>query len=137
MKKYGVPPEGAAASAKQSPVAAHNQNSAKNSGKEDDDDGEQQSLTVDAKNSVDKRPVKFLKATLVSVDCSKSPAAVLSVSRAGKVLKFHTPNYKSLAVIGAADFSCTWKGMAVNLNYRAGGKVDGDLVSIEIPEAGH
>ena len=137
LKKYGVPPEGAAASAKQSPVAAHNQNSAKNSGKEDDDDGEQQSLTVDAKNSVDKRPVKFLKATLVSVDCSKSPAAVLSVSRAGKVLKFRTPNYKSLAVIGAADFSCTWKGMAVNLNYRAGGKMDGDLVSIEIPEAGH
>jgi len=71
------------------------------------------------------------------VDCSKPPAALVSVSRGGKILKFRTPDYKSLAVIGAADFSCAWKGIPVNLNYRAGGKADGDLVSIEIPEAGH
>jgi hypothetical protein len=41
-----------------------------------------------------------------------------------------------LAVIGSTDFSCAWKSIPVNLNYRAGGKMDGDLVSIEIPEAG-
>ena len=89
-----------------------------------------------AKTTIDRRPVKFLKATLVSVDCSKAPAAVLSVSRGSKVLKFGVADYKSLAVIGASDFSCSWKGIAVNLNYRAGGKLDGDLVSVEIPEAG-
>ena len=137
LKKYGVPPEEAAASAKWSPVAAPNGDSASGSKKEpDSDDDATSSSPVNVKTTVDNRPVKFLKATLVSVDCSKPPAAVLSVSRGGKVLKFRAANYKSLAVIGAPDFSCSWKGIAVNLNYRAGGKLEGDLVSVEIPEAG-
>ena len=38
----------------------------------------------------------------------------------------------ALAVIGAGEFSCEWKGVPVNVNYKAGGKADGDLVSIEI-----
>jgi tetratricopeptide (TPR) repeat protein len=134
LKKYGVAPEEAAAAAKSTPGAASNQKS------EDDDDSDSEqpasSSPVNVKTTVDKRPVTFLKATLVSVDCSKSPAAVLSVSRRGKILKFRTADYKSLAVIGPTDFSCKWKGIPVNLNYRAGGKMDGDLVSIEVPEAG-
>jgi tetratricopeptide (TPR) repeat protein len=137
LKKYGVPPEEAAASAKSSPVAAPNGDSASGTQKEpDNDDDATSSSPVNVKTTIDNRPVKFLKATLVSVDCSKPPAAVLSVSRGGKVLKFRAANYKSLAVIGAPDFSCTWKGIAVNLNYRAGGKMEGDLVSVEIPDAG-
>jgi tetratricopeptide (TPR) repeat protein len=136
LKKYGVPPEEAEASAKSSPIAAPNQDSTKDSQNEADSDEEASSVSPSsAKTTIDKRPVRFLKATLVSVDCSKSPAAVLSVSRENKVLKFHVADYKSLAVIGASDFSCSWKGIAVNLNYRAGGKLDGDLVSVEIPGA--
>ena len=138
LKKYGVPPEEAAAAAKSNPVAAPNQKSAKDEDEDSDgDDAVSSSSPVNVKTTVDRRPVTFLKATLLSVDCSKPPAALVSVSRGGKILKFRTPDYKSLAVIGAADFSCAWKGIPVNLNYRAGGKADGDLVSIEIPEAGH
>jgi hypothetical protein len=135
LKKYGVAPEEAAASAKSNPGVASNQKSAND---DDDSDSDQpaSSSPVNVKTTVDKRPVTFLKATLVSVDCSKPPAAVLSVSRRGKILKFRTSDYKSLAVIGPTDFSCKWKGIPVNLNYRAGGKMDGDLVSIEVPEAG-
>jgi tetratricopeptide (TPR) repeat protein len=136
LKKYGVTPQ-EATSAKSTSVTSANQKSADD---EDEDSGSDQtpssSSPVNVKTTVDKRPVTFLKATLLSVDCSKPPAAVLSVTRGGKVLKFRTPDYKSLAVIGPTDFSCSWKRMAVNLNYRAGGKMDGDLVSIEIPEAG-
>jgi tetratricopeptide (TPR) repeat protein len=137
LKKYGVPPEDAAPSAKSNPVAAPNQESTRNSQDDSDsDEAASSSSPTSTKTTIDKRPVKFLKATLVSVDCSKPPAAVLSVSRGSKVLKFGVADYKSLAVIGASDFSCSWKGIAVNLNYRAGGKLDGDLVSVEIPEAG-
>jgi tetratricopeptide (TPR) repeat protein len=137
LKKYGVAPE-ETASGKPGPVAAPNQKSAKDEDEDSDsDEAVSSSSPVNVKTTVDKRPVTFLKATLLSVDCSKPPAALLSVSRGGKILKFRTPDYKSLAVIGAADFSCSWKGIPVNLNYRAGGKADGDLVSIEIPEAGH
>jgi len=137
LKKYGVPPQEAAASAKSNPVAAPNQDSLKNSqGDSDRDQAASSSSPVNVNTSIDRRPVKFLKATLVSVDCSKPPAAVLSVSRGSKVLKFGVADYKSLAVIGASDFSCSWKGIAVNLNYRPGGKLDGDLVSVELPDAG-
>jgi tetratricopeptide (TPR) repeat protein len=135
LKKYGVLPEEAAA-AKSNPVTAPNQESANDDQDSDSDQASSSSSPVNVVPKVDKRPVTFLKATLLSVDCSKPPAAILSVSRGGKVLKFRTTDYKSLAVIGAADFSCAWKRIPVNLNYRAGGKSDGDLVSVEIPEAG-
>jgi tetratricopeptide (TPR) repeat protein len=137
LKKYGVAPEEAAATAKSNPGAAPNEKSAKDDDENSDSDqAASSSSPVNVKTTVDKRPVTFLKATLLSVDCSKPPAAVISVSRGRKILKFRTVDYKSLAVIGAADFSCTWKSIPVNLNYRAGGKADGDLVSVEIPEAG-
>ncbi len=136
LKKYGVAPEEAAGSAKPKSITANDEKSAKDDDEDSDSDQPASSSPVNVKPTVDKRPVTFLKATLVSVDCSKSPAAVLSVSRGGKILKFRTADYKSVAVIGPTDFSCSWKGVPVNLNYRAGGKMDGDLVSIEITEAG-
>jgi tetratricopeptide (TPR) repeat protein len=80
----------------------------------------------------DKRAIQFLKGKLVSVDCSQAPSAILTVSAGAKVLKLRTPDYKSLTLIGADDFSCDWKGRTVAVNYRAGGKADGDLVSIEV-----
>jgi hypothetical protein len=134
LKKYGVAPEEAAAAAKSNASAV----SSGKSGEDDEDSDSEHgssSSPVNVKTTIDKRPVTFLKAMLVSVDCSKPPAAVISVSRRGKILKFRTLDYKSLAVIGP-DFSCAWKQIPVNINYRAGGKMDGDLVSIEIPEAG-
>lgn len=133
LKKYGVPPQEAAASQKSNTAAAPNQ---KSDDEDSDSDQASSSSPVNVKTTVDKRPVTFLKATLLSVDCSKPPAAIISVSRGGKILKFRTPDYKSLAVIGPTDFSCAWKQIPVNLNYRAGGKADGDLVSIEVSEAG-
>ncbi len=80
----------------------------------------------------DKRAIQFLKGKLVSIDCSQAPSAILTVSAGAKVLKLRTPDYKSLTLIGADDFSCDWKGRMVAVNYRAGGKADGDLVSIEV-----
>jgi len=80
----------------------------------------------------DKRAIQFLKGKLVSVDCSQAPSAILIVSAGAKVLKLRAQDYKSLTLIGADDFSCDWKGRTVAVNYRAGGKADGDLVSIEV-----
>jgi Tetratricopeptide repeat len=139
LKKYGVPPAEAAVSAKQSSVTAPNQDSANDSEKGDAIDTGSSSpsrSSANTKTAIDKRPVKFMKATLLSVDCSKAPTAVLSVSQGSKVVKLRAPDYKSVAVIGAPSFSCAWKRIAVNVNYRAGVGF-GDLVSIEIPETGH
>lgn len=124
IEKYGVPPEEAKERAK---VAAQNADDV------DEDDSQPAAKPVEKEPAIDKRPVKFVKGTLISVDCSKSPGAVLSVSQNGRTLKIRTGDYKSAAVIGAEAFSCEWKGIAVNLNYRASAGLTGDLVSIEIP----
>ena len=80
----------------------------------------------------DKRTIQFVKGKLVAVDCSQPPSAVLTVSAGAKMLKLRTEDYKSLTLIGADNFSCEWKSRTVAINYKAGGKADGDLVSVEL-----
>ena len=80
----------------------------------------------------DKRPAKFLQGRLIGVDCSQSPAAVLTVTSGASVLKLRTPNYKSLLLIGVDTFSCDWNNRSVSVNYKPGGLSDGDLVSVEV-----
>ncbi len=126
LKKYGVPPQ-EEVPAKQTASAAPEKEKLHN-----EEDEESPAKPTSTEPEIDKRPVKFLKATLVSVDCSQAPAAVLALSQGNKTLRFRAPNYKSVAVIGAGEFSCEWKNVPVNVNYRAGGKLDGDLVSIEV-----
>jgi hypothetical protein len=82
--------------------------------------------------TADKRPAKFLQGRLVGVDCSQSPAAILSVASGGVVLKLRTANYKSLMLIGADSFSCAWNDRSVSVNYKPGGLSDGDLLSVEV-----
>jgi tetratricopeptide (TPR) repeat protein len=82
--------------------------------------------------TADRRPSKFLQGRLVDVDCSQTPAAVLTVSSGGVVMKLRTANYKSLLLIGADAFSCEWSNRSVSVNYKSGGLSDGDLVSLEV-----
>ena len=69
---------------------------------------------------------------MVDVDCSQSPAAVLTVAAGGLELKLRAADYKSLLLIGADDFSCEWHDRQVTVNYKPGGMTDGDLVSLEV-----
>ena len=80
----------------------------------------------------DNRPTKFLKGRLVAVDCSHTPAAILTVTDEGATLKLRTANYKSMVLIGADDFSCDWRDRRVTVNYKAAGPNNGDLVSLEV-----
>jgi tetratricopeptide (TPR) repeat protein len=125
LKKFGVRPQD-----ETGPRKSITANTQKREEVEDEDTEAKPAPTVEP--PVDRRPVQFLKAKLVSVDCSQAPAAVVTLAEAGKTLKLRAADYKSLAVIGSAGFSCDWKDMAVNINYKRGGKMDGDLVSIEV-----
>jgi hypothetical protein len=82
--------------------------------------------------TADRRPSKFVQGRLVDVDCSQSPAAVLTVTSGAAVLKLRTSDYKSLLLIGADAFSCEWNGRSVSVNYKPGGMLDGDVVSLEV-----
>ncbi len=80
----------------------------------------------------DKRPVLFLKGTLVSTSCAPSGNATLTVYAGKKKIQLTTPDYKKLVLIGADQFSCDWKDRSVSVNYRASSATTGDLVSLEV-----
>jgi len=122
-------------------VASGNANSSKNLSKQSspfdvlEEDAAKRAAAAEAKQSTgtaDTRPAKFFQGRLVGVDCSQSPAAVLTVTAGGVVLKLRTPDYKSLLLIGADSFSCSWNDRSVSVNYKPGGLSDGDLVSVEV-----
>lgn len=77
-------------------------------------------------------PVQFLKGKIVSSDCSKPPEATVTIVSGMTTYKMHAADYKSLLVIGEDQFSCEWKNRVVSVNYRAVGKHEGELVSIEV-----
>jgi tetratricopeptide (TPR) repeat protein len=149
LKKYGIPPQAetktqpqqtttAAPPSSPSPPASPSNSPSSTSKKpaepprteaEASDDHPEQ---PPAPPQPDHRPIQFMKGKLVAVDCSQAPSAILTVSAGTKVLKLRTDNYKSLMLIGADEFSCDWKSRPVAVNYRAGGKADGDLVSVEV-----
>ena len=76
-------------------------------------------------------PVQFLKGKIVGSDCSKPPEATVTILSGMTTYKLHASDYKSLLVIGEDQFSCDWKNRLVSVNYRAVGKNEGELVSIE------
>jgi tetratricopeptide (TPR) repeat protein len=125
-QKYGVS-DATAASAKRlstqsSPFDVLEQDAAKRAAAEQ----------TQSSGTADKRPSKFFQGRLVGVDCSQSPAAVLTVTSGGVVLKLRTADYKSLLLIGADKFSCAWNDRSVSVNYKPGGLSDGDLLSVEV-----
>ena len=77
-------------------------------------------------------PIRYLKGTLLSVDCAAAPAATLSVRAGGRTWKILTANYQKMALIGADEFSCQWHDRRVAVNYRAMSAGEGALVSLEL-----
>jgi tetratricopeptide (TPR) repeat protein len=140
LKKFGIPPRdesGKADAGNPKPITAKSSSPGKDMEDDSDDDPSDSTDSAAkpapvAKPQIDKRPIKFLKGKVVSVDCSESPTAVVVVSEGKRTLKLRAADYNSVAVIGSAKFSCNWKDIIANVNYRVGGKSDGDLVSVEV-----
>ncbi|MGZ4789068.1 MAG: tetratricopeptide repeat protein [Terriglobales bacterium] len=82
----------------------------------------------------DTRKTLYMYGQLESVDCSRDPAAVLTVREGPKLMKLRTSDYRKLIVMGADEFSCDWRGKKVLVNYKATGKSDGDLVTLEVQQ---
>ncbi|MGH9529611.1 MAG: tetratricopeptide repeat protein, partial [Terriglobales bacterium] len=130
LKKYGVLPQGGPASAT---VYWSNQSGSSSSPEDSNPSEQAEPPPKQAQVSQpDKRPVKFLRGTLTRIDCSHPPAAVLTVAGGGRTLKLRTPDYKTMVLIGAAEFSCEWTRRPVIVNYKAAGKAAGDVVSLEL-----
>lgn len=80
----------------------------------------------------DTRPVKHLDGELVGVDCSNDPGAIITINSRGNSWKMKISDRKSVLLIGADLFSCTWKQKRVSVNYKSSGGVTGDVVSLEV-----
>lgn len=76
--------------------------------------------------------IKFLKGTIIAVDCSSSPKARITVSSSGKDFTMQVADTHHVLVLGADAFSCTWSKQKAALNYRETGEMAGNVVSIEI-----
>jgi hypothetical protein len=143
LRKYGVPPQ-AQPLATSPPAKSPTPSSSSKKTAEAQQNTEEQKAQSDTEANADHpeqspaapqpdlRTIRFLKGKLVAVDCSQAPTAILTVTAGAKALRLRTENYKSLTIMGADDFSCEWKNRSVAVNYRAGGKADGDLVSVEV-----
>lgn len=125
IKKYGIQPDESAAAQQTRVIEA-------NSGISNPLPDEPDEKPTLKERAPDKRPVKYLKGKIVSVDCSKAPEAIVTVLSGLRSLKLHTADYNSVALVGATKFSCEWRNQHASVNYRAGNGIQGDLVSVEI-----
>jgi tetratricopeptide (TPR) repeat protein len=80
----------------------------------------------------DTRKTQFAKGRIIAVDCSQPPGATITLSVAGKAMKLRVADTRSLVLIGAGSFSCSWRNLPASVNFKAGGKADGDVVSLEV-----
>jgi hypothetical protein len=77
-------------------------------------------------------PTKFLRGTLVSVDCGSAPAAVLTIASGTKSIKMKVADKDHLVLIGADEFSCSWTKQKVAVNYREPADGQASVLSLEI-----
>ncbi len=75
---------------------------------------------------------KYLTGTLVSVDCSAPPLAVVNVLAGGQTWKMKVQNVEHAIVIGADKLSCDWRKKKVGINYRPTGSSEGSIISLEL-----
>jgi len=120
VQKYGITPNAPKHVAQSSPFDELEQ------------EAQKRAQAPPEESAPDNRPTQFLKGTLIRVDCSHKPAAVLTVTTGAKSLKLRTSDYKTLLVMGEDGLSCEWKNRGVSVNYKPGGVADGDLVSVEV-----
>jgi len=141
IKKYGIPPADSAAA--QNPKVSPSSGSAAATAAaqpttppqapgKSSDNSDETLIQPPPAPQIDKRPIQYTKGRLISIDCSQTPAAIVSVAVGGRTMKLRTADYKSLMLVGEDAFSCDWANRPVSINYKAGGKADGDLVSLEV-----
>ena len=144
LQKYGVRPQRAGeketpAGAASTPTAsasagapAVGANASRNENEDEEDESDHPTPKPATVKPGTIGPVQYLKGKIVSSDCSKAPEAIVTVVSGMTTYKMHASDFKSLPVIGEDRFSCEWQNRLVSVNYRAIGKSQGELVSIEL-----
>jgi len=136
LQKYGLRPQRAGespetAGAARTPAAGAGAPAVAGAQRKDDDEEADASPKPAPVKPGTTGPVQFLKGKIVTSDCSKPPEATVTILSGMTTYKLHASDYKSLLVIGEDQFPAIGKNRLVSVNYRAAGKNEGELVSIE------
>jgi tetratricopeptide (TPR) repeat protein len=87
------------------------------------------------KQSPEKPPetgkIELMKGRIVSVECGETLEAMLIVSSGGRTWRIHVGDRNAAVLIGVGQFDCGWHDIAVSINYRRSGELQGELVSLE------
>jgi hypothetical protein len=133
LQRYGVRPQRAGeAAAPAGAASTPGAGAGKVAAKQDEDEDAEAAPKPPPLKPGSTGPVQFLKGKIVSSDCSKAPEATVTVLSGMTTYKMHATDYKTLLVIGDDQFSCAWANRLVSVNYRATGKNQGEIVSLEV-----
>jgi Tfp pilus assembly protein PilF len=77
-------------------------------------------------------PAKFLKGVLTNIDCATPPSVLLTIISGGKSWVMKVADRNHLVLIGADEFSCSWRKQKVAMNYRETSPGEGSVISLEI-----
>jgi tetratricopeptide (TPR) repeat protein len=77
-------------------------------------------------------PTKFIKGTLANADCATPPSVILTVVSGEKIWKMTVADRNHLVLIGADNFSCSWRNQKVAINYRETNNGEASVISLEI-----
>jgi tetratricopeptide (TPR) repeat protein len=98
----------------------------------DDTDATPDQASASAKPPGSSGPVKFMKGTLTSVDCSAPPTAVLNVVSGSTSWKIKVADTNHVVLLGADSFSCSWSKRKVAMNYVETGAGEVRAISVEL-----
>jgi Flp pilus assembly protein TadD len=99
---------------------------------DDDDDATPDQAPASTTTPSNAGPVKFMKGTLTSVDCSAPPAAVLNVVSGSTSWKIKVADTNHVVLLGEDSFSCSWSKRKVALNFVETGAGEGRAISVEL-----
>src|SRR5207302_9422733 len=77
-------------------------------------------------------PLTFLKGKLTSVDCSATPAALVTIISGAKTWKMHIRDSNHVILIGADKFSCAWTSQQAAVKYPQKSAGGGAVASLEL-----
>lgn len=80
----------------------------------------------------DSRKAQHMSARLIGVTCEAAAGATVTLRTSAGDWRMHVADRGALLLMGTESFDCGWRNIEVSVNYKLRGKLEGDLVSLEV-----
>jgi Flp pilus assembly protein TadD len=86
----------------------------------------------DQQQELKRRPARYMVATIMSVDCSRPPAATITAVSGAITWKLTAPDVQRIVLFKAGKFSCAWAKQKAGMNYVETNDGEGIVFSVEL-----